>query len=234
MPNIISASVFVNVDFHIKEAKALLGKIDEHQAELGGHIFAIKKGTPNTWEAIVKAELGISRSRAFELMAIASGKKTPEQIRAQTKARQDRYLDAVRYNGQPSTDAKTFTEDQAAALVAKAVAKAVADVEAKHERQLDAYKAELAALQDSKALKTENSKFVVALEKTREAAAVIVSFSQHPEQHRVDIVSKAHAIVAWAEALIGPASVAARKYRGKLDKTAWDIAGMRAPTEAVH
>src|SRR6516165_9256810 len=55
---------------------------------VGRHILAIKVAQPNDWEALVKARCGISRSRAYELMAIAEGVKTTEQTRRETNARQ--------------------------------------------------------------------------------------------------------------------------------------------------
>src|SRR6516225_4508346 len=66
-------------------------KTAEIEKEIDRHILAIKTAEPNNWEAIVKARCGISRSRAYELMAIAEGVKTTEQCRRETNARKIKY-----------------------------------------------------------------------------------------------------------------------------------------------
>ena len=58
-------------------------KVDEYQRAIGQHIAAIKEARPDDWEDIVKAECKLGRSRAYELLAIADGRKTVEQTRAE-------------------------------------------------------------------------------------------------------------------------------------------------------
>jgi predicted RNase H-like nuclease (RuvC/YqgF family) len=57
-------------------------KIEQYQIAIGQHITAIKAARPDDWLQIVETECGLGRSRAFELMAIADGRKTAAQTRA--------------------------------------------------------------------------------------------------------------------------------------------------------
>src|SRR6516164_2447920 len=99
---IVPTAGAISVDAHIAAINALVIALeqltDETEAEIGQHISAIKVAEPNDWEAIVKARCGISRSRAYELMAIADGAKSTEQTRRETNARKlkHRQIRAVR------------------------------------------------------------------------------------------------------------------------------------------
>jgi hypothetical protein len=70
-----------------QQARARRAQVEEYQTAIGQHIAAIKKARPDDWEDIVKAECNLGRTRAYELMAIASGTKTVKQTRAQTNIR---------------------------------------------------------------------------------------------------------------------------------------------------
>jgi hypothetical protein len=79
---------------HVKAINALGAKlahagtkIEQYQAAIGQHIKAIKLASPDGWENIVKAECNLGRSRAYELLAIADGTKTVEQVRAESAER---------------------------------------------------------------------------------------------------------------------------------------------------
>lgn len=79
-----------NITQHCRAINALVTKldhaerkVDEYQRAIGQHIAAIKKARPDDWEDIVKAECKLGRSRAYELLAIADGRKTVEQTRAE-------------------------------------------------------------------------------------------------------------------------------------------------------
>src|SRR6476659_5164984 len=83
-----------NVTQHCRAINALSSKlehaarkVEEYQTAIGQHIAAIKKARPDDWEDIVKAECILGRTRAYKLMAIASGTKTVKQTRAQTNIR---------------------------------------------------------------------------------------------------------------------------------------------------
>ena len=57
-------------------------KVEQYQIAIGQHIAAIKKTRPNDWRQVIEVECKLKRSRAYELLAIANGTKTVEQIRA--------------------------------------------------------------------------------------------------------------------------------------------------------
>jgi hypothetical protein len=94
-PSLKSAQALsANVTQHCRAINALSSKlehaarkVEEYQTAIGQHIAAIKKARPDDWEDIVKAECNLGRTRAYELMAIASGTKTVKQTRAQTNIR---------------------------------------------------------------------------------------------------------------------------------------------------
>jgi hypothetical protein len=57
-------------------------------------------GTWAEWETLVKEKCGIGKSRASELMQIADGRKTNDEVRAGTSHRQQEHRDRLRYNGE--------------------------------------------------------------------------------------------------------------------------------------
>src|SRR5262245_16735883 len=69
--------VGADVDAHVTAINTLVTRLkeftDDVEQAIGAHILAIKVAEPNEWEGIVKARCGLSRSRAYELMAIADG-----------------------------------------------------------------------------------------------------------------------------------------------------------------
>jgi hypothetical protein len=79
---------------HVKAINALSAKleraeakVEQYQIAIGQHIKAIKLASPDDWKNIVKAECDLGHSRAYELMAIADGTKTVEQVRADNAGR---------------------------------------------------------------------------------------------------------------------------------------------------
>ena len=62
-------------------------KASQYQRSIGQRINAIKNARPDDWETIVRDRCKLGRSRAYELMAIAAGTKTPEQVRADNAGR---------------------------------------------------------------------------------------------------------------------------------------------------
>jgi hypothetical protein len=88
---------------HIQSINALIErlrraeiKVEQYQVSIGRHIAAIKTARPDDWEDVVKTECNLSRSRAYELMAIADGSKTIEQTRDQANARKIKHRKSVR------------------------------------------------------------------------------------------------------------------------------------------
>jgi hypothetical protein len=66
------------------------GEAERHYATAGKHLAALKAehtGTWAEWETFLRETIGIGPSRASELMMLADGRKTFEQLRAETAAR---------------------------------------------------------------------------------------------------------------------------------------------------
>jgi hypothetical protein len=84
----------VSVTQHVREINALVPKLehaerkaDEYYRAIGEHIAAIKRERPDDWKEIVREQCDLGRSRAYELLSIADGTKTPEQVRADSAER---------------------------------------------------------------------------------------------------------------------------------------------------
>jgi hypothetical protein len=85
-------------------------KIDEYQRSIGQHIATIKKARPKDWQEIIEARCNLKKSRAYELLAIADGRKTVEGVRAE-KAESVRRLRARPLrSGQETATASTKAE----------------------------------------------------------------------------------------------------------------------------
>src|SRR5262245_9595182 len=69
-------------------------KADQHYIAAGQYLKTLKAehdeggGTWAEWEALLKEKIGIGKSRASELMAIADGTKTVENVAADRRERQ--------------------------------------------------------------------------------------------------------------------------------------------------
>jgi hypothetical protein len=75
---------------HIAKGDKAKDKAEQHYIAAGQHLKTLKAthgGSWAEWEKLLETELGIGKSRASELMAIADGTKTVEQIRADTNIR---------------------------------------------------------------------------------------------------------------------------------------------------
>jgi hypothetical protein len=72
------------VKAHIAKGDKAKDKAEQHYIAAGQHLAALKAehtGSWAEWEALVKERAGIGKSRASELMQIADGTKTVEQVR---------------------------------------------------------------------------------------------------------------------------------------------------------
>jgi hypothetical protein len=72
---------------HIEKGDRATEKAEQHYIAAGQHLKTLKaahSGTWAEWEALLKDKIGIGKSRASELMQIADGRKTVEQVRART------------------------------------------------------------------------------------------------------------------------------------------------------
>src|SRR5262249_17762566 len=76
-------------------------KAEQHYIAAGQYLKTLKAehgGTWTEWERLLKAKVGIGKSRASELMMIADGRKTLADVRAGIAQRLKRHL--LRYNGE--------------------------------------------------------------------------------------------------------------------------------------
>jgi hypothetical protein len=75
---------------HIAKGDHASEKAEQHYISAGQHLATLKKehaGSWDEWTALLKIKVGISTGRASELMQIADGRKTVEQVRADTNRR---------------------------------------------------------------------------------------------------------------------------------------------------
>jgi len=75
---------------HIAKGDHASEKAEQHYIAAGQHLKALKAqhgGTWAEWAALLKNRVGIGKSRASELMQIADGRRTIEQVRAATGER---------------------------------------------------------------------------------------------------------------------------------------------------
>jgi hypothetical protein len=89
----------------IKAIKAHITKGEQHYISAGLHLAKLKERCPDqaTFLAIVKDKIGIGKSRTYELLQIADGRKTVEEVRADTAERQEKHRLSVS-NGQHGGD----------------------------------------------------------------------------------------------------------------------------------
>ena len=182
-----------SIDVHVEAINVLIPRLRQITAdleeEIGGHILAIKAAEPNDWEAIVKARCGISRSRAYELMAIADGTKTVEQNRRETNARQVRFRQnqAVRYVTDERASATTADELR---LAHKRELAQRDELEEGYKRQITRFEVEIARLSDAESLSSEHDALFAALKQIDELLSEVCGLSKHYAQNRLNIIWK--------------------------------------------
>jgi hypothetical protein len=210
-PNDSTASA-TSVDAHVAAINTLVPRLKqitgELEEEIGRHILAIKAAEPNDWETLVKARCGISRSRAYELMAIADGVKTLEQTRRETNARQIKRRQTVR----DVTDKKELAATDTQVVELKAAhRRELADArtqlderEAAHERRVDRFKAEIAQLSDAEALRFERDQLQAALNKIDKLLAEARGLTAHFVHNRSDIIAKINQAQILANSALRP------------------------------
>ena len=78
---------------HIAKGDKATDKAEQHYIAAGQHLKTLKAehtGSWSEWEALLRDRVGIGKSRASELMAIADGTKTLAEVRAGTAEREER------------------------------------------------------------------------------------------------------------------------------------------------
>src|SRR6516162_11877494 len=84
------AALISRIKAHIAKGDKAKDKAEQHYIAAGQHLKTLKAshgGTWAEWEELLKTKIGIGKSRASELMRIADGTKTVEQVRADTAER---------------------------------------------------------------------------------------------------------------------------------------------------
>jgi hypothetical protein len=72
----------------IEKAQHAEAKAQQFYISAGQKIEELKKLFPDNWETLVKEQCGLGRSRAYEILAIADGRATVEEVRSGNKQRQ--------------------------------------------------------------------------------------------------------------------------------------------------
>jgi hypothetical protein len=207
-----------SIDVHVEAINILIPKLrqitGELEEEIGRHILAIKAAEPNDWEAIVRARCSISRSRAYELMAIADGVKTTEQTRRETNARKIKYRanQAVR----SGTDKKELAATDTQIIELKVTHKReLADARAQldereemHERQIARFENEIAQLSDVRNLSSERDQLRKALGEIAELLAEMRGLMTHSVRNQTTITTKITRAEKIATSALKPAKVA--------------------------
>jgi hypothetical protein len=77
---------------HIERGDKAQDKANQHYISAGQHLAKLKEMSPDqaTFLATVKEKIGLGKSRTYELLQIADGRKTVEGVRAETANRQAR------------------------------------------------------------------------------------------------------------------------------------------------
>jgi len=86
-------------------------KAEDHYKAAGIHLKALRDGSPSkaAWEKLIKSKCGIGTSRAYDLIAIADGKKTVADVRLGTAKRMRRLAEKKRQSC-PSADGQNKAE----------------------------------------------------------------------------------------------------------------------------
>jgi alanyl-tRNA synthetase len=183
--NLLSAPTYVNIDIHIKLINDLVKQLPRAKAEvaqckllLGQNIKAIKDARPHTWIEIVKDKCGLRRRSAYTYLSFAEGEPV-EQHRAENRRRVAKHR-ALR-NAQ---------NEARQAQISKLTA------------HVDRLKAEIAELQNEKALKTENVELHATLRKIGETLGVAIGLTGHFEHNRDAIVHKLNAAKNTADVVL--------------------------------
>src|SRR5262249_50182255 len=102
---------------HIDKGDKAKEKAEQHYISAGLHLKTLKAdhtGNWTNWEKLLKTKIGIGKTRASELMQIADGRKTVEEVRAVTskRTRKSRKRSPLRSGEErpPITVAREFEE----------------------------------------------------------------------------------------------------------------------------
>jgi hypothetical protein len=94
LPALSEAQLVKAIKEHISKGDQHKGKSEQHYISAGQHLKTLKAlhdGNWSEWEELLKEKCGIGKSRASELMRIADGTKTVEEVRSDTAQRMVRH-----------------------------------------------------------------------------------------------------------------------------------------------
>jgi hypothetical protein len=88
-----AAGLCKKINICIEKAETAAKKAGQFYTSAAIYIRDLQAKFPKTWQLLLKERCGFGRSRAYEILAIADGRKTAEGIRAETAARVKRHTD---------------------------------------------------------------------------------------------------------------------------------------------
>src|SRR5262249_20403774 len=108
---------------HIAKGDKVAEKAEQHYIAAGQHLATLKAshaGTWEEWETLLKTEVGTSTGRASELMQIADGRKTLEQVRADTNRRKIEHRKVPSFRNEEGEPIEITNEAKINALLRRA------------------------------------------------------------------------------------------------------------------
>jgi hypothetical protein len=101
------SQIIAAIKAHIARGDKAADKAEQHYIAAGKHLKTLKAehtGSWSEWEALLRERVGIGKSRASELMAIADGTKILAEVRAATAERNRR----LRHDGEIPVDVAAY------------------------------------------------------------------------------------------------------------------------------
>jgi hypothetical protein len=177
-----------------REIRTLIAKGDaageEFYREAGQQIKELKRLHPDRWLVMVREECGLGRSRAFELMAIADGRTTAEEVRSNHTQRK-------RISRKRQAESGTSRTPEPAAMPVATVV----SISAASDEQIGAFLDQLsidhffAVLQFAPTLQAEITKRVLALHDRKVALPIAAPNADSSSQTNVlDSIKQSRAV----------------------------------------
>jgi hypothetical protein len=117
------AALISTIRAHIAKGDKAKEKADQHYIAAGQHLKTLKAehaGDWSEWEVLLKTRVGISTGRASELMQIADGRKTLEQVRADTNRRKIEHRKVPSFRNEENEPIEITNEAKINALLRRA------------------------------------------------------------------------------------------------------------------
>src|SRR5262245_6146361 len=117
------AALISTIRAHIAKGDKAKEKADQHYIAAGQHLKTLKAehaGDWSEWEVLLKTRVGISTGRASELMQIADGRKTLEQVRADTNRRKIEHRKVPSFRNEENEPIEITNEAKINALLERA------------------------------------------------------------------------------------------------------------------